>query len=65
MLDDGVEDPADLFHRQGTLVDVWTLNAGMHRWRDRLARAVAAGVDIITTDTPRALAAAGREMADV
>jgi glycerophosphoryl diester phosphodiesterase len=64
MLDDGVADAVELFHRQGTLVDVWTLNAGMHRWRERLARALAAGVDVVTTDTPRALAAAGREPAD-
>jgi len=61
MLDDGVEDAADIFHRLGQGLDVWTLNAGTPRWRERLARALAAGVDVITTDTPRALAAACRD----
>jgi glycerophosphoryl diester phosphodiesterase len=63
MLDDGVADAAALFHAHGLAVDVWTLNAGTPRWRERLARAVAAGVDIVTTDTPRELAAAGAGMA--
>lgn len=62
MLDDGVQDAAgDLFHRQGLKLDVWTLNAGTPGWRERLACALAAGVDVITTDTPQALAAAGQE----
>jgi hypothetical protein len=39
MLDDGVTDAADLFHRHGTLLDIWTLNAGTPYWRERLARA--------------------------
>lgn len=58
MLEDGVADAADIFHRQGLRLDVWTLNAGTPRWRERLARALAAGVDSITSDTPRILAAA-------
>jgi glycerophosphoryl diester phosphodiesterase len=62
MLDDGVDDAADLFHRQGLLLDVWTLNAGTPRWQERLARVLAAGVDVVTTDTPRALAEAGRAL---
>ena len=60
MLDDGVQDAAELFHREGLKLDVWTLNAGTPGWRERLARALAAGVDVITTDTPQALAAAGQ-----
>jgi hypothetical protein len=60
MLDDGVGDAAGLFHRQGLLLDVWTLDAGTPRWRERLARAVAAGVDMVTTNTAHELAAAGR-----
>jgi glycerophosphoryl diester phosphodiesterase len=59
MLDDGVSDAAGLFHRQGLLLDVWTLDAGTPRWRERLARALAAGVDMVTTNTARELAAAG------
>lgn len=58
MLDDGVDSAVQLFHRHGLALDVWTLDAGTPRWRERLARAIAAGVDIITTNTPRALAAA-------
>jgi glycerophosphoryl diester phosphodiesterase len=60
MLDDGVADAAGIFHRHGMTLDLWTLNAGAPRWRERLARVLAAGVDVVTTDTPRALAAAGR-----
>ena len=60
MLDDGVTGAADLFHREGLALDVWTLDAGTPRWRERLARVVAVGVDIVTTNTPRELAAAGR-----
>jgi glycerophosphoryl diester phosphodiesterase len=58
MLDDGVMDAAEIFHRLGLRLDVWTLNADTPGWRDRLTRVLAAGVDIISTDTPRALAAA-------
>jgi glycerophosphoryl diester phosphodiesterase len=60
MLDDGVADAADIFHELGMKVDVWTLDADTPRWRERLARVVDAGVDIVTTNTARALAAAGR-----
>src|SRR5262249_27803542 len=52
---------AEVLHRHGLRVDVWTLNAGMSRWRERLARALAAGVDVITSDTPRVLASASHE----
>lgn len=57
MLDDGLTDAAALFHAAGMVLDVWTLNAGTPNWQQRLARAVAAGVDVITTDTPHALSA--------
>lgn len=52
----GVRDVATIFHQAGLLVDVWTLDAGTACWRQRLARAVDAGVDVVTTNTPRALA---------
>jgi glycerophosphoryl diester phosphodiesterase len=57
MLDDGLANATRLFHKAGLLLDVWTLDAGTRGWRERLARAVEAGVDIVTTNTPRALAA--------
>lgn len=55
MLDDGVA-VADICHRAGLRFDVWTLDAGMPDWRERLARVLAAGADVITSNTPRALA---------
>ena len=63
MLDDGVGDAAEIFHALGIKVDVWTLDAGTPRWQERLARIAAAGIDIVTTNTPRAVAAAGRGLA--
>jgi glycerophosphoryl diester phosphodiesterase len=60
MLDDGVADAADIFHDLGMKVDVWTLDATGPDWRDRLARILAAGVDIVTTNTAPALARAAR-----
>ena len=62
ILDDGVADIAEVFHSLGMKLDVWTLDAGTPRWRERLARIAAAGVDIVTTNTPIPLAAAGREL---
>ena len=56
-LDDGFNAAAFL-HDTGVLVDVWTIDATTRGWRERVARAVAAGVDIVTTNTPRELAAA-------
>src|SRR5436309_3480151 len=50
MLDDGLTDLPDLLHAQGMLLDVSTLNAGTPNWRERLAGALAAGVDVITTN---------------
>jgi glycerophosphoryl diester phosphodiesterase len=57
MLTDGLDVSARV-HDAGALVDVWTLDAGTPQWRERLERALAAGVDIVTTNTPRELAAA-------
>jgi glycerophosphoryl diester phosphodiesterase len=60
VLDDGVADVADIFHSLGMKLDVWTLDAGTPRWRERFERIAHAGVDIVTTNTPRELAAAAR-----
>lgn len=60
MLADGLADVVPLFHAAGYLVDVWTLDAGTPDWEIRLARAVNAGVDLVTTNTPHALFATGR-----
>jgi len=66
VLDDGIADLAEIFHSLGQKLDVWTLDAETPRWRDRLTRIVAAGVDIVTTNTARELAAAWRgDHADV
>lgn len=59
MLADGLSDLVPLFHAAGYLVDVWTLDAGTPAWEARLAQAVAAGVDMVTTNTPHALSATG------
>jgi glycerophosphoryl diester phosphodiesterase len=61
MLQDGLSDLDDLLHAQGMLLDAWTLNAGTPNWRERLARAISAGVDVITTETPRELVQAADE----
>ncbi len=63
VLDDGVADIAELFHSLDLKLDVWTLDAGTPRWQERLARIAAAGVDVITTNTPIPLATAGRALA--
>lgn len=60
MLDDGVTEAAQILHRRGILLDVWTLNAETPGWRERLSRVLQAGVDVITSDTPRVLARATR-----
>lgn len=62
ILDDGIADVAEMFHSLGVKLDVWTLDADTPRWRERLARIAAAGVDIITTNTPRAMAQAVRAL---
>src|SRR5256885_2079496 len=60
MLDDGIADAPGIFHDLGMKVDVWTLDADTPHWRERLARLMDAGVDIVTTNTARAIAGAGR-----
>jgi glycerophosphoryl diester phosphodiesterase len=62
MLDDGVADVAEIFHALGIKLDVWTLDADTPRWRERLERIVAAGVDIVTTNTAIEFATAGRRL---
>jgi glycerophosphoryl diester phosphodiesterase len=57
MLDDAFN-AAEFLHDAGKLVDVWTIDAGTKRWRERVANAVAVGADIVTTNTPREIAAA-------
>lgn len=57
MLRDGF-DAAAFAHEANVLVDVWTLDAGTRAWRSRLARAVAARADIVTTNTSRTFASA-------
>jgi glycerophosphoryl diester phosphodiesterase len=64
MLDE-MPDAASIFHGLGIKVDLWTLDAGASRWRERFARVVSGGVDIVTTNTAQVLAAAGRELADL
>ena len=60
MLDDGVADAAALIRSAGPAVDVWTLDAGTPAWEARLRRLLAAEVDVVTTNTAPALAAAAR-----
>ena len=57
MKDDGF-DVIAAAHDAGVLVDLWTLDAGTPRWRERLVRALDAGTDVVTTNTPRELARA-------
>jgi glycerophosphoryl diester phosphodiesterase len=57
MLRDGF-DVAAFAHDANVLVDVWTLDAGTRGWKSRLTHAVAAGADIVTTNTPRQFAEA-------
>lgn len=57
MQDDGL-DVCAVVHEAGARVDVWTLDAGTPQWQDRLRRALDTGVDIVTTNTPRALSEA-------
>lgn len=59
MLDDAV-DAAGIIHAAGSLVDVWTLDAGSPGWQARLQRVLRAGVDLVTTNTAVELAAAAR-----
>jgi glycerophosphoryl diester phosphodiesterase len=51
----GLGDTAHRLRRAGVRPGVWTLDAGTPDWQARLASAVWASVDIITTSTPRQL----------
>lgn len=62
IVDDGITDVAEIFHSLGLKLDAWTLDAGTPRWRERLARVVAAGADIITTNTALEMAQAARSL---
>ncbi len=57
MVEDGFA-VADFVHQRGMKLDVWTLDAGTPNWQQRLHRAVAAGVDMVTTNTAAELAQA-------
>jgi glycerophosphoryl diester phosphodiesterase len=57
MIADGFGQVVDLLHGLGMLVDAWTLNAGDGSgWLARLTTLVGAGVDMVSSDTPRELA---------
>jgi len=57
MLADGFGDVAHKLHHAGVKLDVWTLDAGTSEWEVRLQGAVAAGADVVTTNTAQTLAA--------
>ncbi len=61
MLIDAGGDPVGQLHADGWFVDAWTLDAGTPGWHQRMEAALAAGVDMITTNTAPALARAHRE----
>jgi glycerophosphoryl diester phosphodiesterase len=48
---------AAMVHERGLLLDVWTLDRGTPHWRERFDRAVAAGVDMVTTNTAQGIIA--------
>jgi glycerophosphoryl diester phosphodiesterase len=62
ILDDGYGEVVRDLHALGMLVDAWTLNADTPPddvgapWLKRLRRLVGAGVDMVSSDTPRVLA---------
>jgi hypothetical protein len=58
MYADGLDDLAAMIHGLGASFDLWTLDAGRPNWEARLQLAVDLGADVITTNTPRALATA-------
>ena len=47
-----------MIHDLGASFDLWTLDAGTPSWEERLRLALDLGADVITTNTPRALATA-------
>jgi glycerophosphoryl diester phosphodiesterase len=59
---DGFPEVIELLHDLGMTIDAWTLNADDHgRWLERLTSLVNAGIDMISSDTPRVLASAWAE----
>jgi glycerophosphoryl diester phosphodiesterase len=57
LLDDDFAEVVAMVHERGMLLDVWTLDRGSPDWRSRLDRAVATGVDMVTTNTAPAIVA--------
>ena len=58
----GLDTLKTMIHDLGASFDLWTLDAGTPRWEERFRLAVALGADVITTNTPRALAAAAASL---
>jgi glycerophosphoryl diester phosphodiesterase len=54
----GLDVLKSMIHDLGASFDLWTLDAGTPNWENRLKLAVALGADVVTTNTPQALAAA-------
>jgi glycerophosphoryl diester phosphodiesterase len=57
LLDDDFDEVVTMVHERGLLLDVWTLDHGTPHWRSRFDRALAAGVDMVTTNTAPAIMA--------
>jgi glycerophosphoryl diester phosphodiesterase len=57
LLDDDFGEVVAMVHERGLLLDVWTLDRGTPDWRSRFDRALAAGVDMVTTNTAPAIVA--------
>ncbi|MEJ7748575.1 MAG: glycerophosphodiester phosphodiesterase family protein [Candidatus Limnocylindrales bacterium] len=57
LLNDDFGEVVAMVHERGLLLDVWTLDRGTPHWRSRFDRALAAGVDMVTTNTAPAIVA--------
>jgi glycerophosphoryl diester phosphodiesterase len=57
LLEDDFAEVVAMVHERGLLLDVWTLDRGTPDWRARFDRALAAGVDMVTTNTAPAIVA--------
>lgn len=57
LLDDDFGEVVAMVHERGLLLDVWTLDRGTPQWRSRFDRALATGVDMVTTNTAPAIVA--------
>jgi hypothetical protein len=63
VIDDlGLDTLKTMIHDLGASFDLWTLDAGTPRWEERFRLAVSLGADVITTNTPRELAAAAANL---